>query len=64
MRAEPFAGGYAIFVNHPQWPELDVLGVEVIGKGKAVIGIEPTMVGVTSLVTASKGVHLISCCDQ
>jgi hypothetical protein len=41
-----------------------VLRVEIVGKGKAVIGIEPTVVGVASLVTASKGVHLISYCGQ
>jgi hypothetical protein len=34
-----------------------VPGVEIIGKRKAVIGIEPSVVGMASFIAASNGVH-------
>jgi hypothetical protein len=57
MRTEARAGLHTILIDYPQWTELDVLGVVVVGKGKRVKGLEPTVVGKASFLTASNFVH-------
>src|SRR5262249_31838879 len=57
VRAEAGAGRDPVLVDDAQWPELDVLRVEVIGEGKRVIRLEPAVVGIAALVTASDVLH-------
>lgn len=47
MRPESFARGDRIVVEHPQGAEMDSPGVVISGKTERMVGIEPTMVGVS-----------------
>jgi hypothetical protein len=55
--AESLTRGDAIIVDHAQRPEPHVGRVVVVGEGKAVAGVEPTVVGVPSLVAPSYADH-------
>jgi hypothetical protein len=57
MRTEARAGLDAILIDYPQWTELDVLGVVVVGKGKRMKGLKPTVVGKAAFLTAPDFVH-------
>ena len=57
VRAEARSGLHAILVDDAQRTEFDVVGIEVVGEGKSVEGLEPTVVGKPSLIAASDLVH-------
>jgi len=57
MGAEAGPGLHAVLIDHPQRTEFDMLGIEVIGKGKRMKGLEPTVVGKPAFFTASDFVH-------
>ena len=52
MRPESFARGDRIVVEHPQGAEMDSPGVVISGKTERMVGIEPTMVGVSARLCA------------
>ena len=54
---KPAPAAHAVLVDHAQRPELDVLGIEVIGEREGVIGLQPAVVGVAAFVAASDLVH-------
>jgi hypothetical protein len=58
VRAESFPRGDSILVNDPQRSEFDVPGVEIVCEGKAVVGVEPAMIGVPALAAVSDGIHV------
>jgi hypothetical protein len=45
MGAKTGAGFDAIFIDHTQWTEIHIAGIDVIGERKAVTRVEPAMVG-------------------
>ena len=47
----------AIFVEHAQRPELDVVLVEIFREREAVVGLEPAMIGMAAICTASDDFH-------
>jgi hypothetical protein len=53
VRAKTRPGGNSILVDYTQRPELNVLRIKVIGKGKRVVGLQPTVIGIPSLSAAS-----------
>ena len=55
--AEALTRRDAIFIEHPQRAEFDVLLVEIFGERKAVVRIEPAMIGVTAFFAASCDFH-------
>ncbi len=57
VRAEAGAGLHPILVDHPQRPELDVFGIEVVGERKGVVGLEPAVIGVAPFVAAANLDH-------
>ena len=57
MRAEAGASGDAVFVDDPQVAHAHVLGVVVVGKGKAVKALEPAVVGVAAILGLAKCQH-------
>ena len=46
--AKPPAGADAVFIDDAQIAEPHVFGIVVIGKRESVIGIEPTVIGVSA----------------
>jgi hypothetical protein len=57
MRAEAGAGQHAILVDDAQRAEFDEPRIVVLGKRKAVKGLEPSVIGKSSFLTASHRVH-------
>src|SRR5690606_41341890 len=57
MGTETLAAGDAVLVDHPQRAPVHVPGIEVVGEGEAVPGIQPAMVGVATLGGRSQGDH-------
>ena len=53
VRREAGAGHDAVLVDDPQRPELDVLGVEVVGERERVVRAEPAVVGIATVVGTS-----------
>src|SRR5688572_29597945 len=52
--AEALARLHAVLVDHPQRAEAHVLRVVVVGEGKAVVRVEPAVVGVAPLGAAAQ----------
>ena len=50
--AEAGTGHDPVFVDDPQWPELDVLRVVIPRERKRVVGLEPAVVGIAAVGTA------------
>ena len=57
MGAEALPARHAIFVEHAQRPELHVVLVEIIREGEAVVGLEPAVIGMAAICTASDDFH-------
>src|SRR5262249_26264727 len=57
VRAKSGACLYAVFVDHAQGSEFDVFRIEIVGKRKGVEGLEPAVVGIAPLLTASDLFH-------
>jgi hypothetical protein len=51
VSAKAAAGKDAVLVDHAQAAEPHVLGIVIIGEGKSVERLQPTVVGVTALIT-------------
>jgi hypothetical protein len=58
MGAKPCPRGNSILVDDPQRPEFDVPGVEIIRERKAVIRIEPAMIGMAALIAPPDCIHV------
>ena len=52
MCAETLSSGYGIVVEYAQCAEMDALGIVVVSKTERMVGIEPTMVGVSARLCA------------
>ena len=46
--AKATASGYAVVIEDAKHSKVHALGVVIIGKAEAVVGIEPTVVGMTA----------------
>jgi hypothetical protein len=57
VRTEPRPGLHTIFVDDSQRSKFHVLGIEVIRERKRMERLQPTVIGKTSLLTASNCVH-------
>ena len=57
MRAETLAPLHAVFVDHPQAAESDVLRVVVIGEGKRVMTVQPAVIGMATFVGSANFNH-------
>jgi hypothetical protein len=58
MSAESGAGSDSILVDHAQRSEFDMPGIEIVCKRKAVIRIEPPVLGVAAFAAASDGIYV------
>jgi hypothetical protein len=59
MGAEPLARRDPVLVDHPQRTEAHVRGIVVAGKGKAVVGYEPAVIGMTALCAGAEFNHFV-----
>jgi hypothetical protein len=57
VRAKARAGGNPVFVDHAQIAEPHMARVVVTGKRKAVIGLEPAVVGVAAFLGFAQSHH-------
>src|ERR1043166_812693 len=57
MLAKTLARRYAILVDDPHRSKAHVPGVSIAGKGEGVIRVEPSVVGVSALLTSSNADH-------
>jgi hypothetical protein len=58
VRSESGSGADAIFVDHARGAEAHVVAIEVIGERKRVIGIEPAVIGMASLIGFANAYHI------
>src|ERR1700730_19477306 len=58
MRAEALPRSDPVFVNHTKAAEGHVLRIVVIGERECMVGVEPPMLGVASLLTPANPNHL------
>ncbi|KOT02070.1 hypothetical protein DM50_3077 [Burkholderia mallei] len=60
MHAEAARRRDAIVVQHAQRAEMHVLRIAIVGERKAVMGIEPAMIGVAAIARAADLEHRAS----
>ena len=60
VQAEALLRRDVVLVDHPQRPELDVLGIIIIGEAEGVEGVEPAVLGVAPFVGFAHLDHMLS----